>query len=112
MAVKPAAAPPINGQGRPAFERLSKSQRAALAVAVLRGEATLRPTLQVVARALQVSTTYIEMALKLPPEQLRQLRRGELTLAETKSAPPKSRSPSSTSLPGGKAHPTRSVLAS
>ena len=38
--VKQLPSPPINGQGHPAFERLSKSQRAALAVAVIRGEAS------------------------------------------------------------------------
>jgi hypothetical protein len=85
--VKQSAAPPINGQGRPAFERLTKSQRVALAVAVMRGEANLRPTLKVVARALEVSATYIEQAARLSPEQLRQVRRGELTLAELKPAP-------------------------
>ena len=61
-AVKPLPAPPVNGRGRPAIERLTKSQRAALGVAVLRGEACLRPTLKVVARALGVSATYIETA--------------------------------------------------
>jgi hypothetical protein len=85
--VKQPAASPINGQGRPAFERLTKSQRAALGVAVMRGEASLRPTLKVVARALGVSTTYIEQAARLSPEQLRQVRRGELTISETKPAP-------------------------
>ena len=49
----------------------------------------MRPTLQVVSGALDVSQTYIEQARKLPPEQLGQLRRGEITLAELKSAPPK-----------------------
>jgi hypothetical protein len=71
--VKQPAASPINGQGRPAFERLTKS--------------SLRPTLKVVARALGVSTTYIEQAARLSPEQLRQVRRGELTISETKPAP-------------------------
>lgn len=81
--VKPPA-PPVNGSGQPAFKNLTKSQRAALAVAVIRGEAGLRPTLQVVAKALGVSVTYVEAAQKLPPEQLRQLRRGELTISELK----------------------------
>jgi hypothetical protein len=85
--VKPLPASPVNGQGRPAVERLSKSQRAALGVAVMRGEASLRPTLKVVARALGVSATYIEAAARLSDEQLRQLRRGELTLADLKPAP-------------------------
>ena len=84
--VKPLA-PPVNGQGKPAIERLTKSQRAALGVAVMRGEARLRPTLKVVSGALGVSTTYLEAAMKLPPQELRQLERGELTLAEVKSAP-------------------------
>jgi hypothetical protein len=79
-------APPINGQGRPAFERLTKSQRAALGVAVMRGEASLLPTLKVVAGALGVSVTYLEAAMKLAPQELRQLECGELTLAEEKSA--------------------------
>jgi hypothetical protein len=91
--VKQMAAPPINGQGRPAFKRLTKSQLAALGVAVMRGEASLRPTLKVVARALGVSTTYIEAAAKLPPEQLRQLSRGELTLADVAPAPEISKPP-------------------
>jgi hypothetical protein len=85
--VKQSAAPPINGRGRPAFKNLTKSQRAALAVAVIRGEAGLLPTLGVVSKALEVSVPYIEAAGKLPPEQLRQLRRGELTISETKSVP-------------------------
>jgi hypothetical protein len=78
---------PVNGQGRPALKRLTKSQRAALAVAVIRGEAGLKPTLPVVSRALDVSVTYIEMAARLSPEQLRQLRRGEIALAELKPTP-------------------------
>jgi hypothetical protein len=85
--VKQRAAPTINGRGRRAFKHFTKSQRAALAVAVIRGEAGLRPTLGVISRALGVSVPYIEAALKLPPEQLRRLRRGELTVSETKSAP-------------------------
>jgi hypothetical protein len=80
-------AAPINGQGRRAFKHLTKSQRAALGIAVMRGEASLLPTLQVVARALEVSATYIEQAARLSPEQLRQVRRGELTLADVKPAP-------------------------
>jgi hypothetical protein len=89
LKVKPSAPPPppINGQGRPAFERLTQSQKAALGVAVIRGEAGLKPTLKVVARALGVSVTYIEAAARLSPELLRQVRRGELTLAELKPAP-------------------------
>jgi hypothetical protein len=78
---------PVNGQGRPALTRLTKSQKAALAVAVIRGEASLKPTLDLVARALGVSTTYVETAAKLSPDQLRQLRRGELTLADVKPVP-------------------------
>jgi hypothetical protein len=53
--VKQPAGSPINGQGRPAFKKLTKSQKAALAVAVIRGEASLRPTLEVVSKALNVS---------------------------------------------------------
>jgi predicted aconitase len=63
----------INGPGQRALKHLTKSQRAALAVAVIRGEANLRPTLGVVSKALEVSIPYIEAALKLSPEQLRQL---------------------------------------
>ena len=84
---KQSTAPLINGPGRRAFKHLTKSQRAALAVAVIRGEAGLRPTLGVVSKALEVSVPYIEVAMKLSPEQLRQLRRGELTVSKTKSAP-------------------------
>jgi hypothetical protein len=76
--------PAINGQGRPAFRRLSKSQRAALGVAVLNGEAMLRPTLEVVSRALGVSRTYVEMASKLSSEELRQVRQGRRTLSDLK----------------------------
>jgi hypothetical protein len=77
---------PVNGHGRRAFKHLSKSQRAALAVAVIRGEAALQPTLRVVSGALNVSITYIGAALKLTPDQLRQLRWGYLTLADFKPA--------------------------
>jgi hypothetical protein len=85
--VKQPAGPLINGPGQRALKHLTKSQRAALAVAVIRGEANLRPTLGVVSKALEVSIPYIEAAMKLPPERLRQLRRGGLTVSETKSAP-------------------------
>jgi hypothetical protein len=85
--VKQPPAPLINGPGRQAFKHLTKSQRAALAVAVIRGDAGLLPTLGVVSKALGVSIPYIEAAARLSPEQLRQLRRGELTISETKSAP-------------------------
>ena len=92
-----ATAPAVNGQGRPAFANLTKSQKAALGVAVIRGEASLRPTLGVVAAALDVSVTYIEYALKLSPEQLRLVRQGRLTLADTKpAATPKPRKPAVT----------------
>ena len=76
----------VNGRGQPNFRKLSKSQRAVLAVAVIRGEAALQPTLRVVSGALNVSITYIEAALKLTPEQLRQVRWGYLKLADFKPA--------------------------
>jgi hypothetical protein len=79
---------PVNGHGRRAFKHLSKSQRAALAVAVVRGEASLQPTLDVVSRALDVSRTYVETAAKLSSEQLRQLRQGKVTLADLKPVAP------------------------
>jgi hypothetical protein len=46
-----------------------------------------------VARALGVSVTYIEMAARLAPHQLRQVRRGELTLAELTPAPDSHKAP-------------------
>ena len=92
ISVKPPA-PPINGPGRPAFKRLTKSQLAALAVAVLRGEKTLRPTVWLVSKALGVSTPYIETAMKLSPEQLRQMDRGELTIPQVKPAPEAPKAP-------------------
>jgi hypothetical protein len=82
------AVPPVNGHGRRAFKHRSKSQRAALAVAVMRGEAGLQPTLAVVSRALDVSITYIETASKLTPEELRQVRQGKVTLAGLKPPAP------------------------
>lgn len=79
---------PVNGHGRRAFKHLSKSQRAALAVAVMHGEASLQPTLAVMSRALDVSITYIETASKLTPEELRQVRQGKVTLAGLKPPAP------------------------
>jgi hypothetical protein len=86
--VKHTAVRPVNGHGRRAFKHLSKSQRAALAVAVIRGEASLQPTLAVVSRALDVSITYVETAAKLSPEELRQVRQGKVTLAGLKPPVP------------------------
>ena len=51
---------------------------------MIRGEAALQPTLRVVSGALNVSITYIKAALKLTPEQLRQIRWGYRTLADFK----------------------------
>ena len=81
-----AAVRPVNGHGRRAFKHLSKSQRAALAVAVMRGEASLQPTLDVVSRALGVSRTYVETAARLSSAQLRDVRQGKVTLAGLKPA--------------------------
>jgi hypothetical protein len=86
--VKQPAVPLINGPGRRALKHLTKSQRAALAVAVTRGEVGLQPTLGVVSRALGVPRTYIETAAKLSPDQLRQVRQGWCTLANLKPATP------------------------
>jgi hypothetical protein len=64
------------------YSRLTKSQLAALAVSVLRGTVALRPTVRSVGAVLNVSPTYIAAAEKLSPDQLRQLRRGEVTLRD------------------------------
>jgi hypothetical protein len=74
----------VNGPGQPAFRRWSKSRRAAFAVAVLRGEVELRPTLHVVAKALDVSVTYVKAERNLSPEQLNQVRKGWVTLTDLK----------------------------
>jgi hypothetical protein len=84
--VKQSKAPVINGPGHRGFKRLTKSQRAAFAVAVLRGEVGLQPTLGITSRALGVSITYIEAASKLSPEQLRRVRQGKVALADLKPA--------------------------
>jgi hypothetical protein len=70
------------------YKPLSKSQKAALAVDILHGKVSLRPTLKVVAKALGVSVTYIEAAAHLSPEDLRRLRRGELTVPQTLAPAP------------------------
>ena len=84
--VKQPTTPVINGPGHRALKRLTKSQRAAYAVAVLRGEVGLQPTLNVVAAAVGVSITYIGYALKLSSGELRLVRLGKLTLADLKPA--------------------------
>jgi hypothetical protein len=95
--VKQPSVPVINGQGRRSLKYLTKSQRAAFAVAVLRGEAGLQPTLHVVSRALDVSITYIETASKLTPAELRQVRHGNATLGDLKpTATPEPRKPAVT----------------
>ena len=76
--VKQLAAPVV--RDRRAFRHLTKSQRAAVAVAILRGEVKLQPTLQAVARVLDVSATYVGMAGKLSPEQLYRVRKGWLAI--------------------------------
>jgi hypothetical protein len=67
------------------YKRLSKSEKAALAVDLMRGHATLRPTLAVISKALGISVTYIEAAAHLSPDQLRQVRDGALTISEVLS---------------------------
>jgi hypothetical protein len=83
---KQSTVPVINGQGHRAFKHLTKSQRAALAIAVIRGEAGLQATRSVVSRVLDVSIPYITAASKLSPEQLREVRQGKMTLADFKPA--------------------------
>jgi hypothetical protein len=95
--VKQSTVPVINGQGRRSLKYLTKSQRAAFAVAVLRGEVGLQPTLHVVSRALDVSITYIETASKFSPAELREVRQGRLTLGDLKpAATPEPRKPAVT----------------
>jgi hypothetical protein len=71
--------------GRRTYGHMSKSQKAALAVEVLQGRATLRPTIRTVGAAIGVSPAYIEAAAKLSPRELHQLRAGYRTLQELRT---------------------------
>jgi hypothetical protein len=78
--------PPAAIDGR-RFARLTKSQRAALAVDVLAGRMTLRPTAKAVSKVLGVSVPYITAAAKLPFEELWAVRQGWRTLRDVTSPP-------------------------
>jgi hypothetical protein len=70
------------------YRSLTKSQKAALGVEIMRGRASLRPTYEVVARALGVSVSYVSVAARLTPDQLHRVHAGTLTISELISTTP------------------------
>jgi uncharacterized protein (UPF0262 family) len=76
---------PLSSDGtqvdRLSYRRMTKSQRAALAVNVIRGILTLRPTMRVVAAAMKVCPDYVARAKALSPPELQALRLGQRTLS-------------------------------